>query len=896
MGNEPGAVIHGKASRVVRSKKMDTKPPNLIPSGIEPVDKLLGGLESGQLYLVHGEGAGKSLFGIKFLIEGLKRGEHGALVIRYSPEDAVRRFARLGYDCLEDVYSGRLVILEYSDDIIQQVSRLREMTPVLRELEWLLGETKPQRLIFDPVTSLIAGVGNLQSRAGEFTAWSRSFGATVVYIANGDADVVEAVKPQTAEVVRFEVKDIGERAARFINFEKAGIADQPIEVDPSRGIFLLDRGRGPDHFFSIFQATPPATSAATPEEKPAAPIALPVSETTAPPVESRAPEPVVESPALAKLSDFDLDKLLEPFAEMARTATPATMEAAESAPPTEPTPRAAADAPSESETTAPLPAAPQAAAPQADAPQVDTLQTGTPQADTPQAADIQSLLYAANTTPLPPAVPPVAVTPPAPAVSDAPADLFADLIDELSKSESPLDIEIPEAAATQSAGQPPAPTLPAGDDPRATGELTYPPAALAADESTTAEASVPADEAASAEASTTATDETVASIPTEAPPMPHRRAADFKLDSAIAAHTTEALLRPPDTPSADASSEPPAVAIAAEPVAVEPVAEAAEPVAVQPKDCKVLVIDDDLASCAQVAQTLDSYTLDIVHDGMSGLARLISYKPDLVVLSLDLPIIDGFKVLEHIRQGLNVPVILTTATRMRAGDRVLAAELGADYYLAKPYSANELRHKARQLIARYRGISSWIAGAAATPKTAEPVTEPRPEPMGAPAAVDHFTSYQQFTAQVEERVRATMENNATFAIVGCRVPQMTAKGGHVALRLYDLVRRLVRENDLLSTNPRNDIVILLTDANANGARAFISRLRERVVNDLHQEPGIWLRSFPDLEEAAGAKDWTYHTGNGGSASRRASDRSAASGAAHPEDPTATPQRDFSETL
>ena len=52
---------------------METKAPNLIPCGIEPVDELLGGLERGQLYLVHGEAAGKSLFGIKFLIEGLKR-------------------------------------------------------------------------------------------------------------------------------------------------------------------------------------------------------------------------------------------------------------------------------------------------------------------------------------------------------------------------------------------------------------------------------------------------------------------------------------------------------------------------------------------------------------------------------------------------------------------------------------------------------------------------------------------------------------------------------------------------------------------------------------------------------------------------------------------------------
>jgi DNA-binding response OmpR family regulator/KaiC/GvpD/RAD55 family RecA-like ATPase len=849
IGVEPCATILGKASRVVRSKKMDTKAPNLIPSGIEPVDKLLGGLESGQLYLVHGEGAGKSLFGIKFLIEGLKRGEHGALVIRYSPEDAVRRFARLGYDCLEDVYSGRLVILEYSDDIIQQVSRLREMTPVLRELEWLLGETKPQRLIFDPVTSLVAGVGNLQSRAGEFTAWARSFGATVVFIANGDADVVEAVKPQTAEVIRFQVKDVGERAARFITFEKRGITDQAIEVDPSRGIFLLDRGRDVDHFFSVFQAMPPATGEATADEISVASTTPLASETAAPLTESRPPEPVVESSGLGKMSDFDLDKLLEPFAEMARANTsPATTEAAERVPPAA-VPLRDADTQAESP----------ASAPHADA---------TPAAETtalPQAPATVPLPRAAQ---LPTAAPPSAPTasPSVNAASHEPStEVFADLIDELSQSESPLDIEMPEHAATQTAaGQPPAPTPPAAPDPRATGELLYPPPpAPAADESTLAP------------------DDTAANATVEPPATPHRRAADHKIDSAIAAHATEALLRPPDASGAPL----------AEAIAPEPAGEAAEPLAVQPQDCKVLVIDDDPASCALVAQTLDCYSLEAVHDGMSGLAKLISCKPDLVVLSLDLPIIDGFKVLEHIRQGLNVPVILTTSTRMRAGDRVLAAELGADYYLAKPYSANELRHKARQLIARYRGINSWIAGAATTAKPAAPAAPttaaPTPaEPVGSPAAVEHFTSYQQFTAQVEDRVRATLENNATFAIVGCRVPQMTAKGGHTALRLYDLVRRLVRENDLLSTNPRNDIVILLTDANANGARAFISRLRERVVNDLHQEPGIWLRSFPDLEESAGAKDWTSRSTNGGSTSRRAADQLSAPDPAHPADSAA----------
>ncbi|HKP87686.1 MAG TPA: ATPase domain-containing protein, partial [Blastocatellia bacterium] len=176
---------------------MDVKAPNIIPSGIEPVDKLLGGLESGQLYLVHGEASGKSLFGIKFLIEGLKRGENGALVIRHSREDVVRRFARLGYDCLEDVYSGRLLMLEYSGDIIQQIARLRQITPVLRELEWLLGETRPDRVIFDPVTSLVVGEsGKLEPRVREFAEWARSFGATSVLIANGDKeDVIESFRP-----------------------------------------------------------------------------------------------------------------------------------------------------------------------------------------------------------------------------------------------------------------------------------------------------------------------------------------------------------------------------------------------------------------------------------------------------------------------------------------------------------------------------------------------------------------------------------------------------------------------------------------------------------------------------------------------------------------------------
>src|ERR1041385_2117913 len=197
---------------------MDVQFRNLILSGVEPVDELLGGLERGQLYLVHGEASGKSLFGIQFLIEGLKKNENAALVIRYSPEDAVRRFSRLGYDCLEDVYSGRLVILEYSEDIIQKIGKLRELTPVLRELEWLLGETHPQRIVFDPVTSVLSGTGGtIEARTNEFSEWARSFGATVVLTAHeAHPEAISSFLPHVAESFRFGLREQGERAGRFL--------------------------------------------------------------------------------------------------------------------------------------------------------------------------------------------------------------------------------------------------------------------------------------------------------------------------------------------------------------------------------------------------------------------------------------------------------------------------------------------------------------------------------------------------------------------------------------------------------------------------------------------------------------------------------------------------------
>src|SRR5262249_59398045 len=129
---------------------------------------------------------------------------------------------------------------------------------------------------------------------------------------------------------------------------------------------------------------------------------------------------------------------------------------------------------------------------------------------------------------------------------------------------------------------------------------------------------------------------------------------------------------------------------------------------VRPEDLNILVIASDTRSAERITRSLSEYHVEEAREGLSGLARLISFKPDLVVLDIDLKAVDGFEMLKHIRANLDVPIIALSSSRLRASDRIRSAELGADYFLTKPFSNRELKQKARQLIARYRGIDEWI--------------------------------------------------------------------------------------------------------------------------------------------------------------------------------------------
>ena len=119
----------------------------------------------------------------------------------------------------------------------------------------------------------------------------------------------------------------------------------------------------------------------------------------------------------------------------------------------------------------------------------------------------------------------------------------------------------------------------------------------------------------------------------------------------------------------------------------------------------ILVIDDELAirSIVEAYLEAEGITVYLAEDGIQGLALYRRYKPDLVILDIMLPGMDGLEVLQHIRRESPVYVLLLTA-KSEEMDRVIGLTVGADDYLTKPFSPRELVARVKAILRRGRGV------------------------------------------------------------------------------------------------------------------------------------------------------------------------------------------------
>jgi len=119
---------------------------------------------------------------------------------------------------------------------------------------------------------------------------------------------------------------------------------------------------------------------------------------------------------------------------------------------------------------------------------------------------------------------------------------------------------------------------------------------------------------------------------------------------------------------------------------------------------RVLVVDDDPNVAEVVGRYLEreGFEVELLGDGQLGLERALAEPPDVLILDLMLPGLDGLEVCRRLRALAPVPVIMLTAKGDEA-DRVLGLELGADDYVAKPFSPRELTARVKAVLRRATG-------------------------------------------------------------------------------------------------------------------------------------------------------------------------------------------------
>ena len=122
---------------------------------------------------------------------------------------------------------------------------------------------------------------------------------------------------------------------------------------------------------------------------------------------------------------------------------------------------------------------------------------------------------------------------------------------------------------------------------------------------------------------------------------------------------------------------------------------------------KILIVDDDtnISELIALYLTKECFETMCVEDGEAALKACVSFKPDLILLDLMLPGMDGYQVCREVRKTSSTPIIMLSA-KGEVFDKVLGLELGADDYILKPFDSKEMIARVRAVLRRYHPIKN----------------------------------------------------------------------------------------------------------------------------------------------------------------------------------------------
>jgi two-component system, OmpR family, alkaline phosphatase synthesis response regulator PhoP len=132
-----------------------------------------------------------------------------------------------------------------------------------------------------------------------------------------------------------------------------------------------------------------------------------------------------------------------------------------------------------------------------------------------------------------------------------------------------------------------------------------------------------------------------------------------------------------------------------------------------PKPARVLIVDDEpnIVLSLEFLLGQEGYEVAVARDGAEALARAEELRPDLVLLDVMLPALDGFEVCRRLRAREPAPKVILLTARGRSAERLRGLDLGADLYVTKPFSTRDLMADIRRCLSGEGGDGSGASGA-----------------------------------------------------------------------------------------------------------------------------------------------------------------------------------------
>lgn len=212
-----------------------------VSTGFDAFDQLTDGLRRGESYLAYGAaGLGKTTFALSFISEGIAAGETTALITGENPAVVLEHASRYGLDFETASRNNQLILLEYPEEISGASSRLLDDLRIVDEFRAALAGSSVQRVVFDPITPLLAGP-TPSFVADRFRVIANSIhemGATALYIADlpqGQAQV-NAAKDSAYGVIRFDQLRDGRRITIESIPEAPSGESIRFEIEPGLGL------------------------------------------------------------------------------------------------------------------------------------------------------------------------------------------------------------------------------------------------------------------------------------------------------------------------------------------------------------------------------------------------------------------------------------------------------------------------------------------------------------------------------------------------------------------------------------------------------------------------------------------------------------------------------------